>query len=373
MGGAGRLTADPLIRYPPRIPPPHRVPPLPVARVRLAGVVAAGMVAPVARRLGKGRQVDDGFVRDQAARDQPVTDDAHIPPEPGGRVNVEGAPHDAVEEVGRIGRGCAPAVASAQGVDRVGADQLRQERRVGRGLVEEVESVTPAGDGEHRAHVIVARPHAAHVVVERLLVVFEHGAHRAGLRGSVQRLGLLGKRIPHLALIGAPAPVGPYGVPHALQLFGPAASVLHTVGHTEAASPVRPPPHLHARHRDDRGALGRDQHGEVGDAVLLGAHQFLAVNDQHRLRSAVLDGEFRHAASLGDLADGNEILLQPPLQQEVGERTGAVRGQREDGQSPVSGGFRELQAGDGGLDVVHWVPLYVGSNYQSVNSTRNHQ
>ena len=65
---------------------------------------------------------------------------------------------------------------------------------------------------------------------------------------------------------------------------------------------------------------GRDEHGDVEDAVLLGADQLLAVVEQHVLVERVRDGELRHEPGRVDLGD-LEAERQRLVEREVlGER-----------------------------------------------------
>lgn len=99
-----------------------------------------------------------------------------------------------------------------------------------------------------------------------------------------------------------------------------------------------------------------------------GADQLLPVDDEERLGGAVLDREFGHATALGYLPDGGQTLPQPLFEKEVREGAGPVGSQREYGQSTVCRRFREFQAGERALDVLHLAPPYVGSNDQLLNS-----
>ena len=53
------------------------------------------------------------------------------------------------------------------------------------------------------------------------------------------------------------------------------------------------------------------------DAVLFGAHQFLAVQDQVFPVRFILDLELGHRAGPVDLGDGDQVLLQRLVQQQV--------------------------------------------------------
>ncbi len=76
---------------------------------------------------------------------------------------------------------------------------------------------------------------------------------------------------------------------------------------------VPPSPLLHAGHGDREHRLRLDEDAHVQDAVLLRAHELLAVVEEDALGERVLDGELGHAARLARLADaqaGCERLVE---------------------------------------------------------------
>ena len=72
--------------------------------------------------------------------------------------------------------------------------------------------------------------------------------------------------------------------------------------------------------------MGRHQHGHVQDAVLLGAHQLLAVQEQERQVPQVGHAELGHGALLVQLCDAHAV---PGLGQ--GEPLGLRLHGRQDG------------------------------------------
>ena len=332
------------------------------------------VLAPVTRGLRERGQVDDGVIGHKSARHQTVADDSDVPAEAHRRVVIEGAVHDAVQKRPRIGgRRARPPSPTPHRVDRVAAHQLRQERRERPGPVEQVQPVALPPHDEHGADLVVRPLDARHVVIERLAVFVEHRAHRLSRGRRSQPLGLLGDRVPHLSLIGVPASVRTQRMPHARHLFRPAAHILHPVGHSEVPLAVRPAARLHARHRDHGRLPGRDQHRQVGDAILLGAHELLPVDDEHRPVGTVLHCEFGYAAPLRHLPYGDEVLPQPVLEKKVRERTGPVRRQRKHGESAVVHRLRQRQAGQRGLDEVHGSLLMLAVLTSYLTVTGNHQ
>jgi len=236
---------------------------------------------------------------------------------------------------------------------RPGQARRPQERGQRRRPVEEIQPVAASPDDEDCAHLLGGRLHRADVVVQRVPMAVEHGPHLARRRGSAEYIRLLRDRVPHPALVRAPAAPFADRMPNALELLRPPPRVLHTVGHVEVRRPVRPPPRLDARHGNDRGALGRDQHGQVGDPVLLGADEFLAIHDKQGTVGPVLHLQVGDAAPYGHLAHGHPVLAKPVSEQQVIEIRGLRRKQGEHRESAAEGWFADFDAGDGGPDLVH--------------------
>ena len=73
------------------------------------------------------------------------------------------------------------------------------------------------------------------------------------------------------------------------------------------AAPVGPASLLDAAHGDGHGGAGGDEHGHIEDAVLLGADQLLAVEEEQRLVGRVGDLEIRHRPRLAHLRDADAL------------------------------------------------------------------
>ena len=212
------------------------------------------------------------------------------------------------------------------------------------------------------------------MLVEHLGVSLEERAH--GRRGGsrCERVRLFIDGLPHTPLVGHPAVHGANRLPDILELFGSPARILNAVADAEIGTVVRPPPRFNARDGNVRGLCRRDQHGEIGDPVLLGADQFLAIDDEEGELRPVIHREFGNASAFGHLPDGYQILAQSILQQEVAQIAPQLRGEGNDGQPLVSSRLSERQRGEGGLDLVQLVPPYmlsVSNHY--LNSNREVQ
>ena len=66
---------------------------------------------------------------------------------------------------------------------------------------------------------------------------------------------------------------------------------------SELAAHLAPTPRLDARHGNREAGLRRHEDRQVDDAILLGADQLLAVDDEHVARAVVDDLQFGHAAA----------------------------------------------------------------------------
>ena len=80
----------------------------------------------------------------------------------------------------------------------------------------------------------------------------------------------------------------------------------------------RPPPaSFHARHGNGQRRLRRDQDRQVDDAVLLGADELLAIDDQRRAEIAIDDTQLGNPALLRHLGDLEKPVRQPLVQHRV--------------------------------------------------------
>ena len=98
------------------------------------------------------------------------------------------------------------------------------------------------------------------------------------------------------------------------------------------ARPPRPPALLDARHGDLQSRPGRGEDAEIEDAVLLGADQLLAVEQEQRFAGAVAQAKLRHAAVLRDLADLGDAATDRLIERQPAGRRRRVVDQRQDGE-----------------------------------------
>ena len=108
---------------------------------------------------------------------------------------------------------------------------------------------------------------------------------------------------PHLALVGPVPPPRAERLAHPGCLPRAEGGVERGVVRAELAATVAPAPLLHAAHGDGHLRVGRHQHGGGEDAVLLGADQLLAIQQQERPVGPVRHLEERDAAGLAHLGD----------------------------------------------------------------------
>jgi hypothetical protein len=116
---------------------------------------------------------------------------------------------------------------------------------------------------------------------------------------------------PHAALVGPVPPPCAHRLAHVRGLPRAEGGVERGVARAELAAAVAPAPLLHAAHGDGHLRVGRHQHGGIEDAVLLGADQLLAVQQQERPVGPVRHLEERDAAGLAHLGDAGAISFAP--------------------------------------------------------------
>jgi len=108
-----------------------------------------------------------------------------------------------------------------------------------------------------------------------------------------------------------------------------------------------------------------DEHGRVEDAVLLGADQLLAVEQQHRAVGVIDEAQRRHLTAGGDLRDGDGCA-RLGQREPVGLRF-LGREQGNDRERAVAQRLADLerleQAGDrcNGCECLHVASLVVGA------------
>ena len=155
-------------------------------------------------------------------------------------------------------------------IDGVAAHQAWVgNRREGRGPVEEVQTTTPPADDEDRPDLAGPGDDGAHIVVQSLLVAIEDGAPSLRWRsGRPARRPLPPGRSTPGPWSDRLWPLWRIEWPDALELLGPGSAPVWIRSVTRKS---RPPydhrPDSSARHGNDRGPFGGDQHGEVGDPV----------------------------------------------------------------------------------------------------------
>jgi hypothetical protein len=133
---------------------------------------------------------------------------------------------------------------------------------------------------------------------------------------------------PHLALVGPVPPPRAHRPSHVGRLPRAEGAVERGVARAELAATVAPAPLLHAAHGDGHLRMGRHQHGGVEDAVLLGAGQLLAVQQQERrsapfatLRNGTLPASL---TSVTRARVASPLTLPSPLWGEGGIRSSSV-------------------------------------------------
>ena len=123
---------------------------------------------------------------------------------------------------------------------------------------------------------------------------------------------------------------------HARHLLGSQARVERVVARHEAARAVRPPAALDAAHRNRHGRLRGDEHGRVQDAVLLGAHELFAVEQEDGPSRPVVESQRGDRAALIDLLD-RHLVARLGQREPVGLGT-RRREKRNHSQRPVAHG-----------------------------------
>jgi hypothetical protein len=96
-----------------------------------------------------------------------------------------------------------------------------------------------------------------------------------------------------------------------------------------------PAARLHAGDRDSQFAAGRRKDRQVQHAVLLGAYQLLAVDQQHVVLGAVAEQQFGDRAGFRDLGHVRQRVLQGLVEQHVGRGDFRRRQQRHHSQVGV--------------------------------------
>ena len=145
-------------------------------------------------------------------------------------------------------------------------------------------------------------------------------------------------------MIGLVPPPRAHRLAHVGRLPRAEGGVERGVARAELAAAVAPAPLPHAAHGDGHFRVGRHQHGGVEDAVLLGADQLLAVQQQKRPVGPVRYLKERDAAGLAHLRDAGVVagFLQR-------EPVGVVKvggEERDDGEGAVGHGLAGQDGGE---------------------------
>ena len=106
-----------------------------------------------------------------------------------------------------------------------------------------------------------------------------------------------------------------------------------------------PAPHLHAGDRDHDGLVGRHQHAEIEDAVLLGADQLLAIEEQDRSTALIDEPQLRDAALLRDLGHTGAAAPQRLVEEQVIRLGDPIGEQGEETQVAVGLGLPQIGFG----------------------------
>jgi hypothetical protein len=177
--------------------------------------------------------------------------------------------------------------AGINGVQRIAFNQLGEKPPEGLRAAESLQAHHLAVDGKHRPHLVLHASEGLQVAVQIPLVANENLVGGHGGRVHVHPLGLFGHLVPDPALVAAIAGPFPETETHALLGRPPQRAVHHLGPGGKLLRAGVPAALLNAGDRDHQfGACGH-QDGDVDHPVLLGAHQLLALDDEHRPLGAV--------------------------------------------------------------------------------------
>ena len=140
-----------------------------------------------------------------------------------------------------------------------------------------------------------------------------------------------------------------------LHLLRPCLGEEGALGGLEVARAIGPAALLHARDGNHDLLPAAHQDGDVQDAVLARANQFLAVDQEHPVLGVVDEEQFRHAAGLGDLGHAGELAREGVIQQDVAGRALLLRHQRNQGEVAELGGRAQPDGCEGFGDRLHVV------------------
>ena len=190
-------------------------------------------------------------------------------------------------------------------------------------------------------------------IVQALTLAFVQGGGGAGGGVDAEPPGLRGDVGPDATLITFAGAVAAQGLADVPRLTGAAGGEVGAAGARELGGLRIPAPGLDAGDGDDNGLMGRGQDAEVEDAVLLGADQFLPIQQQHGQVAIIDEAELRHAAALADLSDAGATQGQG-LVEELVTRLGRTLGQQgQEGQVAVLLGVAQGDLGQAGGDEGH--------------------
>ena len=207
-------------------------------------------------------------------------------------------------------------------VERIAAHQLRKQHLERRRVREQIEARESSAGQKDRAHLTRLPLEGADISVDRGAVLLVDVPHRAGVGRGGQRLHLRGDVVPDRTLIGTAAGRivahghidGRHGAPPPAREMGAVRAFEH---HVVVISPAAL---FDARHGNARFLFRGRQNRHVERPVLLGADQFLALHQQHRLVAQVPEDQLRHAPAVRYFAHLRQRRCQCFVQRQVRAR-----------------------------------------------------
>ena len=239
-----------------------------------------------------------------------------------------------------------------QGIEGRTLHELGEQGGEGACAVEDVQTQDPPVEQEERPELGRDRGECLAVPIQARPMVGIECRGGVGVGRHPHAHGL-GRDIgPHLPLVAAPRSLGAQGVAHLGGLAGPARRIVGAPGAREPGGVRTPASGLHTGDGDQDGLERRGQHRQVEDAVLLGAHELLAIEQQDRAGAPVDETQLRHAARLGDLGHLGASLGEGLVEEQIGRLGDPVAEERKEGEAPVGLGRAQLELrqtlGDGG-------------------------
>ncbi|OQB92705.1 MAG: hypothetical protein BWX84_00880 [Verrucomicrobia bacterium ADurb.Bin118] len=138
---------------------------------------------------------------------------------------------------------------------------------------------------------------------------FERVVQGVGGRGELGLGQELENPVPHFALIGTRRGIFRKRSGDRAALERANLAFKESIGHGEVRRGISPASLLCATDRHDCAGTFLQQDGGVEDPVLLGAQQFLTVNNEHRLFAVVFNQQLRDGTALANLPNRQRFCL----------------------------------------------------------------